>query len=93
MGLADRDYMKKGGRKEPASPKSKVYRRVQEKKVIPYWHYKIRIKYFKIKDKIKDSPKCFSFSKIKKRRSTLKAEKDYKTKGFSSSHFYDPRKK
>jgi hypothetical protein len=92
MGLADRDYMKENWRDESASHKSKEYNGVQEKKVILSWHYKIRIKYFKIKDKIKEFPKYFSFSKIKKKLSILKSKKDYKPKGFSSSSFYDPRR-
>jgi uncharacterized protein YkwD len=66
---------------------------VQEKKVIPPWHYKIKIGYLKIKDKIKEFPKSFSFSKIKKKRSLLKTGKDYNAVGFSSSRFYDPKKK
>lgn len=93
MGLADRDYMKKGWHDDSAYHKDKVYSEVGEKKVMLFWLYKIRSKYFKIKDKIKDFPKCFSFSKIKKRRALFKTEKDYKTKRFSSSRFYDTGKK
>jgi hypothetical protein len=49
-----------------------VYRSVSEKKAIPYWQYKLRLRYFKIKD---EPPLIAEAEEIFKKRGITKDKK------------------
>ena len=89
MSLIERDYMK---RRPDNSYSYKPKEQYTPRKKMSYWHYSLRLNYFRMRDWAINLIKSTSFLKLKERVIISKSRKDYNSNGFSSSRYYDPRK-